>query len=364
MSTSTTDPWAPVVGQPDAVAQLRAAVASPVHAYLFVGPAGSGKRAALRAFAGELLLAAADPAGDPDPLRIRSLAAAEQHPDLVVIDPEGTQFRGGKVPSGGETEASRFQREAYRSPVEGSRKVVAATSFETANPPAVGALLKTLEEPPASAVLVLLAEHIPPEQVTVASRCQRVEFRPVPEPVIAERLVTEGIEPAVAAEAASLANGDVSRAHLLATDDRLQLRVEAWAAVPRRLDGRGATVAALVDDLRAMIDDAQTPLDSRQRQEVAEVADQIERYGQRGSGARELDALHRRQRRALRTAELRMGLATLARAYRDHLATVADPEPLLAAEAAIQDVAEELIRNPNEELMLQALLLRLPPLQT
>ncbi|MBK5222167.1 MAG: DNA polymerase III subunit delta', partial [Acidimicrobiia bacterium] len=51
------DVWADVVGQEAAVAQLQGAVVAPVHAYLFVGPQGSGRRAAARAFAAELLAA-------------------------------------------------------------------------------------------------------------------------------------------------------------------------------------------------------------------------------------------------------------------------------------------------------------------
>ena len=50
----TTAPWASVVGQAEAVRRLQAAVAAPVHAYLFVGPAGAGKMHAARVFAGEL----------------------------------------------------------------------------------------------------------------------------------------------------------------------------------------------------------------------------------------------------------------------------------------------------------------------
>ena len=56
------------------------------------------------------------------------------------------------------------------------------------------------------------------------------------------------------------------------------------------------------------------------------------------------------------------GLTALARAYRDEMAVAADPQPALAAIAAVHGAAEALIRNPNEELLLVALLLDLPPL--
>lgn len=352
------DVWSDVVGQDAAVGLLSSAARDPLHAYLFVGPPGSGKRTALRAFAAEVLAAAAP---DDDPDRHRRLALAEQHPDLVIIEPEGNQFRGGRLASG-ETEGARFLREAWRSPVECHRKVVAALGFETANPAAIGSLLKTIEEPPDTAVLVLVADSVPPEQVTIASRCVRVDFAPVSHDAVRDRLTDEGVAPEKADAVAGLAGGDLGRARLLASDERLHLRVAAWQTAPTRLDGSGTAVATLVDELRAMIDDAQAPLDERQAQETAELNERVERYGQRGSGARELEALHRRQRRSLRTDELRLGLATLARTYRDELAVAAHPESLLEGLAAIQDAAENLVRNPNEELLLQALFLRLPAL--
>jgi DNA polymerase-3 subunit delta' len=84
------DVWADVVGQDHAIAQLTAAAAHPVHAYLLVGPSGSGKRAAARAFAA--LLLSAGSAGD-DAERHARLALAESHPDLHVIEPTTAQGR-------------------------------------------------------------------------------------------------------------------------------------------------------------------------------------------------------------------------------------------------------------------------------
>ena len=72
---------------PHAAAVLGAALASggePSHAYLFAGPAGSGKRAAARAFAAELL---AEGSRDPDGARDRVRSGA--HPDLTWVAPSG-----------------------------------------------------------------------------------------------------------------------------------------------------------------------------------------------------------------------------------------------------------------------------------
>ena len=59
IAATTIDPWADVVGQDFAVAQLQAASTRPIHAYLLVGPRGSGKRQLARAFAATLLASSA-----------------------------------------------------------------------------------------------------------------------------------------------------------------------------------------------------------------------------------------------------------------------------------------------------------------
>ena len=74
-------------------------------------------------------------------------------------------------------------------------------------------LLKTIEEPPASTHFVVLADFVPPELVTIASRCVRVDFRAIPDDVLAARLVAEGVDPATAAAAAARRHGgDLDRA--------------------------------------------------------------------------------------------------------------------------------------------------------
>ena len=122
----------------------------------------------------------------------------------------------------------------------------------------------------------------------------------------AEGVAPEGLDDIVAAAA-----GDVSRARLLVTDDRLSARRRAWAAAPDRLDGAGATVAALVDELRALIDEAQAPLTARQQAESDDLARIEAGVGAQGRLRREMDARHRREQRLLRADELRFGLATL-----------------------------------------------------
>ena len=354
------DPWSPVVGQPQAVAALTAAVPSPVHAYLLVGPAGSGKRAAAAAFAGELIVAADERAG-PDPgraARHRRLAARDEHPDVFVLSPAGNSLRRTE-------EVSQLIVEASRTPVEGIRKVLVVDRFHTATAAAAAALLKPVEEPATTVVWVLLAEQVLPEHVTIASRCTRVDFGPVPDEQVAAVLAAEGLATDErAALAAAAAAGNLHRARVLAADERVAARREAWWRIPDQLDGAGATVAGLVAELRAMIDEAGAALTERHRAEVVALTEREERFGVRGSGRRDIEAQHRREHRQFRTDEIRFGLATLTARYREEIASVpgaASDRRAFAAVDRLRATAESLIRSPNEALALQALLLDLPP---
>ena len=363
--TATSDPWAAVVGQPRAVAALTAAVSSPVHAYLLVGPRGSGKRAAAAAFAGELI-AAADQRAGSDPARSarhRRLAARQEHPDVFVLSPAGPSLRR-------EEEVSQLIVEASRTPVEGARKVLVVDRFHTATPAAAAALLKPVEEPAGSVVWVLLAEQVLPEHVTIASRCTRVDFGQVPDTEIARVLVLEGLVVADrAALVATAAAGNLHRARVLATDERVAARHEAWWMVPERLDGTGAAVALLVAELRSMIDEAGGALTERHRAEIVALEQREEHFGVRGSGRSVIEAQHKREHRQFRTDEIRFGLATLGARYRDEITSVPDDPAMnrrvtaaMRAVDRLRATAESLIRSPNEALALQALLLDLPPL--
>lgn len=356
MTDRVDDAWADVIGQDRATALLQGAVGpDAVHAWLFLGPRGSGKRAAARAFAGDLLALEPAAAGDDEgAVRNRTLARTEQHPDLIVVERVGASISA--------EQADDIVRRASRSATEGRRKVLVLDEFHLIAPNVAPKLLKTIEEPPEGTFFVIIADELTRDLVTIASRCVRVDFVALTAAVVADRLVVEGVDPARAQEAASFAGGDLDRARLLATDDRLALRLAGWRDLPQRLDGTGNRAAEAVDDVRAAIDDAEAPLRARQAVEVAELDERIERYGQRGSGSADLDKRHKRETRRFRTDELRLGLGALAGVYRDELVVAADPTVALAGLAAVQDAAEAIVFNPNEELLLLGLALKLPGL--
>ncbi|MFQ5557412.1 MAG: hypothetical protein ACE5GB_07890, partial [Acidimicrobiales bacterium] len=233
--------------------------------------------------------------------------------------------------------------------------------FHTATPAAAAALLKTIEEPPTTSIFVVVSDEVPPEQVTVASRCVRIDFPPVPGRAIVEALVDEGLTGEADAEVvAAAAAGNVDRARLLATDERLAARRQAWWSVPDRLDGSGASVAVLVEEVRGLIDDALGPLVARHAGELEALAQREERLGTRGSGRRDLEARHRREQRQFRTEELRFGLATIVSRYRERILAGDWHAADLEAIDRVGSAAEALVRNPNEALLLQALLVDLP----
>lgn len=343
------DPFADLIGQKRALEQLRSAIPNPVHSYLFVGPRGAGKRRAAVRMAGELVGVEADRD------RNRALAIREEHPDIHVFEPAGNAFLM--------EEAEAVIVEASRSPSEAGRKILILDRFHDADGRVAANLLKTIEEPPASTMFILLAEHVPPEHVTIASRSVNIDFPAVSETRIAEALIARGIEAELATVTARGANGDVNRAELLLGDEAFVQRRDLWWSVPSRLDGTGYAVSEIVNELTEVVSVAQVPLDTKHAQEAVSMDETEELTGARGSGRRSMEARHKREARLHRTDEWRMGLATLAHRYREGLV---DPTTGAVGEtdvfALLRDATEALSRNPSEELWLTNTLMQLPAL--
>lgn len=343
MDVALRDVYDGVLGQERAVSQLRSAAQSPVHAYLFVGPSGTGRRAAARGFAAQLLC----PDGGCTKCSTCDRVLRDRHPDVVVFEREGASISTGQ--------AREVVRLAATSPLEGQYKVLVLADFHLVDE-AAPALLKTIEEPPASAVFVVVAEHVPKALETIASRCALIEFGPVPDQAITDVLIADGVDKARADLIVAAAGGRIDRAKLLASDPSFLQRRELWRSVPQRLDGTGSTVAMLADQLVESLNSVVEPLAARQR-------DELQEFEERGGGKRkEVEDRHKREQRRVRTDELRFGLANLSEAYRERLITASTALEARRASAAVevlQDSNEALERNPNEVLLLQSLLLRL-----
>ena len=341
-ASDITDPFGDIIGQQAAIEQLRAAVLHPVHAYLFLGPRGAGKRRAAVRFAGELI-------GTPgDRQRNRSLAVREEHADVIVVEPAGNSFLM--------EEADAVVVEASRSPMEAGKKVLILDRFHDADDRIAANLLKTIEEPPGATVFILLAERVPPEHITVASRSVTIEFPAVAEDEIRRALIDRGTPPELAATTAQGALGDVDRAELLLTDPAFVSRRDLWLSIPDRLDGTGAVVGTLVGEIFEAIEEAQTSLNELHAGEVVQMDETEELTGTRGSGRGSMQTRHKREVRLHKTDELKMGLATLAHQYRKNM--LHENAPLDVFDV-LRDATSALSRNPNEELWLTNTLLQL-----
>jgi DNA polymerase III subunit delta' len=345
--------WDEVRFQDAAVAALRAAARQPVHAYLLVGRPGNGTMRAALSFGAALLC----PNGGCSVCDVCLRARDQVHPDLIVVEREGASINVDQ--------AREIIRLAMRSPVEGSRKVLVLTDFHLVTN-AGPTLLKIIEEPPASTIFVILADHLPPELVTIASRCVQIPFVTPTGAQIISALIDIGLSEERAAQVAAASGGQLERALLLASDDHLAGRVAFWDMIPSRLDGSGAAVSSLAGEALALLDNAAVgPLEARQATEVAALEARIEQTGTRGAiGQRkELTERHKRELKRLRDDELRLGLSVLQRRFHTALVNQSiDDGAAIAAVEAIGATNEHLERNPNLALALPALLLKLPPL--
>jgi DNA polymerase-3 subunit delta' len=197
--------------------------ASPSHAYLFHGPAGTGKRAVARAFAAALL---ADGARAPETVLQR--VQRDCHPDLTWVTPSGAaEMLVADI-------EEPVVAAATRTPFESARRVFVIEGAETMNDQAANRMLKTLEEPPSFTHVLLLADRREDVLATIASRCQHVRFDPLPPALMAQRL--EGLERLEGAESldaeraqacARLALGDAGLAARLASEEGGALRARA-----------------------------------------------------------------------------------------------------------------------------------------
>ena len=282
------------------------------------------------------------------------LALRGDHPDLIKIEPTGNQYRDEDV--------QRLINEASRSPIEGSKKIIVANRFHTANPTAVGRLLKTLEEPPESTIIILISENIPESQITIASRCQNVQFQPISVEAMRQWLTDQGLNTEKIELISSASRGDLSRANDLMNDTQVAFRYELWRSVPEKLGSEGYKVAIAVEEIQNAIDEAQETITNRHTQETDELIDHEKQMGTRGSGRKEMEAKQKREIRRFRTDELYFGLSIMTNIYKEELMGTPNVSSIQSIEN-IRKTMAALGRNPNEKLLLQSLFISLSELK-
>jgi DNA polymerase III subunit delta' len=202
----------------------------PSHAYLLHGPAGAGKRRIARALAAALLADESD--GEASARAVSDRVRRGTHPDLTWVRPSGAA----------EMLVSDIDEPvvaaATRTPFEAKRRVFVIEAVETLNEQAANRLLKTLEEPPAYAHLVLVSDRKEEVMATIVSRCVHVRFDALTAQEIARGLLAEGhAEEPAALACARLALGDAQRARMLAGEDGRALRSAAEVYARSALEG-------------------------------------------------------------------------------------------------------------------------------
>jgi DNA polymerase-3 subunit delta' len=203
-----------VIGHDDAMRTLQRALRSErmPHAWLFTGPEGVGKLTAALDFAAALNCASDEkPCGECQACRT---TLAGNHPDVEVVAPGGicdepehrdhSDSRDLRI-----CQIRRLEKLLSLTPYSGGRRVAIVDGADTLHAEAANAFLKTLEEPPAGSVIILLAEREERLPDTVLSRCQKLRFRPVDRETILETLIDRGADPDDAVAITAAARGRI-----------------------------------------------------------------------------------------------------------------------------------------------------------
>jgi DNA polymerase-3 subunit delta' len=355
---------------PHAAAVLGAAVepgGAPSHAYLFHGPAGSGKREVARAFAAALL-----GEGASDPANVDRRVRSGVHPDLTWVTP--TSSAGILVGDIDEPVVAA----ASRTPFEAQRRVFVIERADELNDQAANRMLKTLEEPAPFAHLVLLTSRPANVLPTIASRCQGVRFDAPGSEAIAAQLERQGAAPETARACARLALGDSERALALALGDGPPLRhaaeAMARAAIADRLAGcpwlalleiaRGRGEAAAADAVGRVAADLDL-LPAKERKRAEREGDELAKRANRRAASQALDQSLALVGLWLRDvacvadgAEELVHHADRLDALREDAGRVG-PHRLREGVGLVDDTRASLILNPTEELALEGLAYRL-----
>lgn len=261
------------------------------HAWLLLGPPGSGKRPAATAMAAALNCRVAPGTGCGTCSSCDRILR-HRHPDVHHIVPEGPLIPVDVIRDSVLVEASR-------SPFEGRHKVFVIEEAERMNPAAQSALLKTLEEPQEDTVFVLISDEEDEILETIRSRCRVFHLEPVSEARTVELLQREGAADERALVAARIGDGDIDRARALALDDAGSARREVWLSIPRRL----TSPQDALDIAAEVLAEAKEAVTGRQELQKTEVTELAEAMGEGRGTATARNALAKRHRRELRRLE-------------------------------------------------------------
>ena len=176
------------------------------HAYLFSGLDGIGKKKTALELAKALNCRQPGPAGSCDQCDSCLKLAKGVHPDFIHLRPEGTS-RFIRI-----DQIFNLEEQINYPPYMGGVRICLIDKASNLKIEAANAFLKTLEEPPAGNVFILLVNDLGALLPTLVSRCLAIAFIPLPFSLIARKLKEQGIDAEEAASLSRLSGGSLGRA--------------------------------------------------------------------------------------------------------------------------------------------------------
>ena len=199
------------------------------HAYLFSGESGIGKKMTALGLAAAVNCHAAAPDGGCGSCPSCRKIATGGHPDVHLMAAEGNEIKIDQV--------REAQADLALRPFEGNKKVLIVDGAEALNAASANAFLKTLEEPPGDALIVLITAMPQSLLPTIRSRCQEIVFHLLPRHTLAAALVRKrGLSEADAWFLAALAQGSLGRGIEMDVEAEKALRDEVltlWSGLGR-----------------------------------------------------------------------------------------------------------------------------------
>lgn len=188
-----------IIGHKEVIKALSSALADAKtgHAYLFLGPAGVGKKTLARAFAKQLLCL--EQGADSCSCRSCQQLNIGLHPDWVTIVPSGNSIKIDQLRD--------MQHSAYLRPIIGTHKIFFFSEADQLTEAAANSFLKILEEPPSGVIFLFIAVRADNILPTIRSRCQVYQLFPVSSEEIIPWLTEKGFTDEEAIRRAQVAEG-------------------------------------------------------------------------------------------------------------------------------------------------------------
>lgn len=213
-------PFASITGQDRAISFLQQSLTQQrlAHTLLFSGADGVGKKTTALALA-QALNCQTPVLGDSCGVCLACKKITDRnHPDVKVIEPDGQRIKIDQI-------RDEVQHQVHLRPLEGKYKVYIINEAESMTVEAANSLLKILEEPPATVMIILITSQAYQLLDTIQSRCQEIRFNPIAVEPLSQWLVKQlEIDPVQAQTLAMLSEGRPAEALRLAEPDSQRMR--------------------------------------------------------------------------------------------------------------------------------------------